>query len=166
VAAAVQIRTTRVALLAVLFGAICLSPVALAQPWLPWLYAVPLIAAVRVLRAGVDVDGAGMTVRALLGARRVPWERVAGLRVRPRGAVDLVLRGGATLRLPAVRARHLPLIAAASRGHLPDPTADRADGAPADGAPADTERADGERAETERAEAGPAGGERAEAPGQ
>ncbi len=125
--AAVQIRTTRVALLAVLVGAICLSPLALYQAWLLWLFVVPLLAAIRVLRAGVDVDAGGLTVRALVGARRVRWADVAGLRVGRRGEVALVLTGGGALRLPTVRARHLPLIAAASQGHLPDPTTEPGD---------------------------------------
>jgi Bacterial PH domain len=119
---AVQIRTTRVALLPVAVGAICLSPVALLAPWTLPLFAVPLVLALWVARAGVDVDADGLTVRALVGARRVRWLEVAGLRVSPRGGVALVLAGGGALRLPAVRARHLPLIAAASNGHLPDPT--------------------------------------------
>ena len=120
--AAAQIRTTRVALVAVALGAICLSPLALYAPWLLWLYALPLLAAARVLRAGADVDAAGVTVRALVGTRRVPWAEVAGLRVGRRGEVALVLTSGRALRLPTVRARHLPLIAVASGGRLPDPT--------------------------------------------
>jgi hypothetical protein len=121
--ATVQIRTTRVALIAVAFGALCLSPLAAYKPWLLLLFAIPLLVAAWVLRAGVDVDPEAVTVRALFGERRVPWTQVEGLRVRPRGAVDVVLRGGAAVRLPSVRARHLPLIAAGSGGHLPDPTA-------------------------------------------
>jgi hypothetical protein len=131
--AAVQIRTTRVALLAVLLGAICLSPLALYAPWLLWLFAAPLLVAVWVLRAGVDVDAGGVTVRALVGARRVPWSQVAGLRVGRRGEVALLLGSGATLRLPTVRARHLPLIAAASHGHLPDQAAGPAPNPPEPG---------------------------------
>jgi len=123
VPATVQIRLTRVALLPVAFGAICLSPIAVVEPWLLWLFAIPLLVGIRVWRAGVDADADGLTVRALVGARRVPWSQAAGLRVRRRGEVDLVLTGGGTLRLPAVRARHLPLLAAASHGNLPDPTA-------------------------------------------
>jgi hypothetical protein len=128
VPAAAQIRTTRVVLLPVALGAICLSPIALSGPWLPLLFVLPLLLAVRFWRAGVDADAGGLTVRALAGSRRVPWSQVAGLRVGRRGTVDLVLSGGGTLRLPAVRGRHLPLIAAASNGHLPDPAAGPAEG--------------------------------------
>jgi len=121
VSPAVQIRASRVTLLPVLFLALCLSPLAVYRPWLLWLFAVPLLLAAWVLRAGLDVDADGVTVHALAGQRRVPWSGVAGLQIRRRGAVNLVLTGGSALRLPAVRARHLPMIATASAGHLPDP---------------------------------------------
>jgi hypothetical protein len=119
-----QIRASRVSVLPVLFLALCLSPLAVYRPWLLSLFVVPLLLAAWVLRAGLDVDADGVTVHALAGRRRVPWSGVAGLQVRRRGAVNLVLTGGGTLRLPAVRARHLPMIAAASAGHLPDPAPD------------------------------------------
>jgi Bacterial PH domain len=120
--AVVQIRTTRVALIAVAFGGLCVSPLAVSKPWLLLLFLVPLVVALWVWRAGVDVDSAAVTVHALAGSRRVPWEDIAGLRIRRRGAVDLVLIGGGAVHLPAVRARHLPLVAAASGGRVPDPT--------------------------------------------
>jgi hypothetical protein len=116
----VRIRTSRVALLAVLLGVSCVTPLAAASPWLLWLYLVPVLAGVWVVRAGVDVDPDGVTVRALARSRRVGWARVAGLAVGRRGQVRLVLTSGGQLRLPAVRARHLPLVAAASGGRLPD----------------------------------------------
>jgi hypothetical protein len=128
VSPAVQIRASRVTLLPVLFLALCLSPLAVYRPWLLCLFALPLLLALWVLRAGVDVDPDGVTVHALAGRRRVPWSDVAGLRIGRRGAASLVLTSGGALRLPAVRARHLPMIAAASAGHLPDPTADPAPG--------------------------------------
>lgn len=120
---AVQIRTSRVALLAVLLGISCVTPLAAASRWLLWLYLVPVLAGVWVLRAGVDVDTEGVTVRALARSRRVGWARVAGLMVGQRGKVRLVLTSGGWLRLPAVRVRHLPLLAAASGGRLPDVSA-------------------------------------------
>jgi hypothetical protein len=116
-----QIRASRVTLLPVLFLALCLSPLAVYRPWLLWLFAVPALLAVWVLRAGVDVDPDGVTVHALAGRRRVPWPGMAGLQIGRRGVTSLVLTSGSTLRLPAVRARHLPMVAAASAGQLPDP---------------------------------------------
>ena len=118
--ATVQIRTTRVALIAVGFAALCLSPLAVYKPWTLPLFLIPVVVAAWVVRAGVDVDPSGLTVRALVGERRVDWARVRGLRVRPRGAVEVVLLDGPAIRLPSVRARHLPVIAAASGGHVPD----------------------------------------------
>jgi hypothetical protein len=118
----VQLRSNRSALLAVLALAVCTVPLATAAPWLAVLFMIPLVALLWVLRAGVDVDPDGVTVRALLGSRRVGWAEVAGLRAGSRGDLRLVLASGTELRLPVARARHLPLIAAASGGRVPDPS--------------------------------------------
>ena len=119
-AAVLRIRPTRIALLPVVILAFCVLPLASATPWLLFVLALPLIALAWVLRVGVDVDPAGVTVRALLGQRHIPWSDVAGLRSSNRGDLSLVLTSGRRLRLPTLRARHLPLIAAASGGHVPD----------------------------------------------
>lgn len=119
--AAVRVRTTRSALLVVFFVLLCVSPLALAVPWLAWLFVIPLVLAAWVLRAGVDVDGTGVTIRALFGSRRVPWDDVAGLSVTRRGQVMLVRANGRQVRMPVVRARHLPLLAAASGGRFAAP---------------------------------------------
>ncbi|MFL6127778.1 MAG: PH domain-containing protein [Mycobacteriales bacterium] len=119
--AVLRVRTPRTALVAVLVLAICVLPLASSAPWLAVLWLVPVALAAWVLRAGVDVDPSGLTVRALLGTRRLPWAEVAGLRVGRRGLLAAVLRGGGTVRLPVLRPRHLPLVAAASAGRLPDP---------------------------------------------
>jgi hypothetical protein len=120
----VRIRPTRAALLVVGLLAICALPLATAAWWLLWLLAVPALALAWVLRVGVDVDPAGITVRALLGRRRIGWADVAGLQASHRGDLWVVLAGGRRLRLPTARARHLPLIAAASGGRVPDPRAE------------------------------------------
>jgi hypothetical protein len=57
----------------------------------------------------------------VLGRRQLDWSDVVGLRAGDRGDLWLVLDGGRRLRLPTARARHLPLIAAASGGRLPNP---------------------------------------------
>ena len=118
---AVRIRTSRTTLVAVLVLAICVLPLATSTPWLAVLWLLPVTAAAWVLRAGVDVDRAGLTVRALLGSRRLPWTEVAGLRIGERGRLSAVLHSGGAVRLPVVRPRHLPLVAAASGGHVPAP---------------------------------------------
>ncbi|MBI3687061.1 MAG: PH domain-containing protein [Actinobacteria bacterium] len=117
-----RIRATRVALLPATFLLICVTPLAGASGWLLPLFAVPAVLLGWVLRAGADVDPDGVTVRALVGSRRVPWDQVAGLSVAPRGQISLALTSGDRLRLPATRPVHLPLIAAASGGRLPELT--------------------------------------------
>ena len=121
--AALRIRPTRIGLLAVVLLAFCVLPLATATPWLLFALVLPLIALAWVLRVGVDIGPAGVTVRALLGHRFIPWSDVAGLRSSNRGDLSLVLTTGRRLRLPTLRARHLSLIAAASGGHVPDPKA-------------------------------------------
>jgi hypothetical protein len=116
-----RVRTPRTALVAVLVLAICVLPLASSARWLAVLWLLPVATAAWVLRAGVDVDRTGLTVRALLGSRRLPWSEVAGLRVGRRGRLAAVLRGGGAVRLPVLRPRHLPLVAAASGGRLPTP---------------------------------------------
>lgn len=119
--AVLRVRTPRIALVAVLVLAICVLPLASSAPWLAVLWLLPVGVAAWVLRAGVDVDRAGLTVRALLGSRRLPWTEVAGLRVVPGGRLAAVLRGGGAVRLPVLRPRHLALVAAASGGKVPAP---------------------------------------------
>ncbi|HYT09728.1 MAG TPA: PH domain-containing protein [Mycobacteriales bacterium] len=117
-----EIRLPRTALLAVLVLAVCVLPLATASRWLAVLLLVPVAAAAWVVRTGVDVDADGLTVRALLGSRRLRWDEVAGLRVGRRRELTAVLRDAGTVRLPVVRARHLDLLAAASGGRLPEPS--------------------------------------------
>lgn len=116
-----RVRITRSALLVVFFLALCVSPVALSSAWLATLFVIPLVLLAWVLRAGVDVDPQGVTVRALLGQRRLSWDDIVALRLSRRGDVRLALRDGRTIRLPVVRTRHLPLLAAASGGRIDSP---------------------------------------------
>jgi hypothetical protein len=118
-----RFRTPRTALIAVAAFAVCVLPLATARPALAVLWVLPAAVAAWVLRTGVDVDPDGLTVRAVAGSRRIGWDDVAGLAADPRGRLSAVLRGGGAVRLPVVRARHLPLLAAASGGRIPDPTA-------------------------------------------
>jgi hypothetical protein len=117
----VRIRTSRSGLLAVVALAVCTLPLASSAPWLAVLWLLPIGVGAWVLRSGVDVDPDGLIVRALLGSRRVRWDDVAGLRAEPSGRLAVVLREGGAIRLPTVRARHLPLLAAGSGGRVPDP---------------------------------------------
>jgi hypothetical protein len=114
-----RIRSSRAALLPVLLLAFCTIPLATASLWLAVLFVIPLGALLWVLRAGVDVDAGGVTVRGLAGRRRVGWDEVNAVRVARRGDLRLVLRGGGELRLPCARVAQLPAIAAVSGGRLP-----------------------------------------------
>lgn len=132
-------RLPRSAYLIVLFLLFCTAPIALAGgtnsaqiadgarfgfqsdtplgPRLLFLL-VPVAAAVFIARTRTRVDARGITVRALLGQRRLPWETVRGLSVSER-SVYAVCDDGA-VRLPCVRVADLHAVAAASAGRLPD----------------------------------------------
>ena len=116
-----RFRTNRTTLLGVLVFAMCLTTLSAASPWFLLLLVVPALVAAWVLRTGFDVDGQAVTVRSLLGRRRVPWTEVAGIRVGERADLWLVTTGGTEVRLPAVRARDLPAIGRASEGRIPVP---------------------------------------------
>jgi hypothetical protein len=87
--------------------------------WAPYLLPVlviPLAIAVWAWRAGTDVDADGLTVRAALASRRVPWPDVTGLVTDAHGGVSAQLASGNSLPLPAVSANDLPrLLTAAGR---------------------------------------------------
>jgi hypothetical protein len=116
-----RLRMSRVALLPVVVLLVCVLPLASATAWTPVFLLVPLLAAAYVLRVGVDVGDAGITVRSLAGSRGVPWVEVAGIRVGERGELWLVTTRGTELRLPALRARDLPRLAEVSGGRIPAP---------------------------------------------
>lgn len=118
----VRLRVPRTALIAVAAFAICVLPLASARAWLALLWILPAAAGAWVLRTGVDVDRDGLTVRAVAGSRRIGWDDVAGLAADRGGRLSAVLRAGGAVRLPVARARHLPLLSAASGGRVPDPT--------------------------------------------
>ena len=116
-----RFRTNRTTLLAVLVFAICLTTLTAASPWWLLVLVVPAVATVWVLRTGFDVGADAVTIRSLLGRRRVPWSEVAGIRVGRRADLWLVTTGGTEVRLPAVRARGPPALGRAARGRLPGP---------------------------------------------
>ena len=116
----------RVSPLTVLFAlatALCATPVAFGAPFLWLVYLVPVGIIAWTLRTRTVVDGEGLRVRRLVGHRHLPWDAVEGLRVDERARVHAVLVAGGEQALPAVRVRDLPVLAAASGGRVPDPTA-------------------------------------------
>ena len=98
--------------------AVCATPVAFGAPWFWLVYLLPVAVVVWVLRVRTTVDSDALTVRRLVGSRRVPWSEIRSLHLRDKGGVRAVLTDGAELPLPSVRVRDLPQLAAASGGRL------------------------------------------------
>lgn len=85
---------------AVVWLAAC-SALASARWWLLPVLLVPLAVVAAAFRRGTDIDGEGIRVRALLGSRRLTWDRVAELRIDGRRVIAVTTDGRA-MRLPAV----------------------------------------------------------------
>ena len=116
-----RLRMSRTALLPVAFLALCVVPLATVSTWTLVLLLVPLAVALWVLRVGVDVGDDGLTVRSLAGQRSVAWSELAGIRVGQSGDLWLVTTGGTEVRLPVMRPRDLPRLAALSGGRIDVP---------------------------------------------
>src|SRR3954468_1357093 len=115
---------SRTALLPVVLLLVCVLPLAAAaSPWTLVILALPLLAAAWVLRVGVDVDDAGITVRQMLGSRTVPWTELAGIRIGSRRSMWLVPTDRTEIALPVLRVGDLPRLAELSGGRIPQPTA-------------------------------------------
>lgn len=129
--APVIFRVPPVSVLAVLTLVVCVSPIAMSSWWLSWLFAVPLLVWVWIVRRRTVIDTENVTIRTVLGSRVIGWDEIRLLRVVGRHGVTAVL-SGAEVRLPEVRVRHLPLLAERSGGRLPaipDTTRDNTDAA-------------------------------------
>ncbi len=85
------------------------SALATARWWLLPVLVVPLACVVAVFRRGTDIDADGIRARALLGSRRLPWERVAAIRRDGRHVVAVTTDGRA-MRLPAVSPADLGIL--------------------------------------------------------
>lgn len=83
-------------------------------PILLVLEVIPLAVALWSWRAGTDVTADGLTVRAVLGQRHVPWTGVAGLVTDDRDRVSAMLTSGGSVRLPAVSRADLPKLTEAA----------------------------------------------------
>jgi hypothetical protein len=115
-----RLRLSRTALMPVIVLAVCCIPVAaVAPPWSLLLLLVPLALAVWVVRVGVDIGDDGLAIRSLAGRREVPWGEVSGIRVGRRGDLWVVTTQGTEVRLPVLRPRDLPRLAALSGGRIP-----------------------------------------------
>jgi hypothetical protein len=122
--ATVTFRVPLTALLGVFGLIVCMTPVAFGAPGLQLLYLLPLILAFWVVRTRTVVGSETLTTYRIWGTRRIAWSDLVGLRVDDRSRIWAVLHRGDEVRLPAVRARHLPVLAAISGGRLPAPLAE------------------------------------------
>jgi hypothetical protein len=100
--------------LVALFGAV---PVATFRWYLTPILLVPLAVIVWGWRAGTNADRDGVSIRALFGARRVPWTQITGLVPTGRRVIAL-LDGGRSIPLPGVTPADLPRLVAASGQEL------------------------------------------------
>ena len=119
--APVRLRMSRTMLLPVVLFALCLLPVALVSPWALLVLLAPALLALWVLRVGVTVGDDGIAVQSAIGARRLAWDELVGIRVGERGSLWLVTVRGTELRLPVLRARDLPRLSAVSGGRIDVP---------------------------------------------
>ncbi|HET8583249.1 MAG TPA: PH domain-containing protein [Jatrophihabitans sp.] len=83
-----------------------------------FLFLIPVVAAVFIRRTATKIDEQGITVHALFGTRKLPWEQVRGLSVE--GATVYAVLADGAVRLPCVRHADLGAVARASGGRLPD----------------------------------------------
>ncbi len=111
-------RIPPLAILGAVLLAVCATPAAFGAPYFWLVYLLPVAVVVWVLRVRTVVDAEGLTVRRVVGSRRVPWSQIRSLHLRDKGGVRAVLTDGAELPLRCVRVRDLPQLAAASGGHL------------------------------------------------
>lgn len=99
-------------------AAFCLGPIATVNVWWSLLLLVPVLIGVAVLLTRTVVDGQAISVHGLRPTRRLRWEELDRLEFSgPRWAVA-VGTDERRIRLPMVRPRDLPVLAAVSGGYL------------------------------------------------
>ncbi|MDG4808253.1 PH domain-containing protein [Micromonospora sp. WMMD1120] len=123
----VRFRHNQAILVAAIVAFVGALPLASARVYLLPVLLVPLAVAVWAWRAGTDVDARELRVRALVGQRRIGWDRVLELVTDTRGRAVARLDDGHDVVLPAVRGADLPRVVAATGQPLPDAPADASD---------------------------------------
>lgn len=118
-----RFRHSGAILAAGIIGLVSTTPLAT----LSWLFAplllIPIAVIVYAWRTGTDADATGLTVRAAIGRRQIPWSAIAGVGPNGRGGTMASLTGGGCVTLPAVRVIDLPRLVLAS-GQRVELTAD------------------------------------------
>jgi hypothetical protein len=82
---------------------------------------IPALASVAIERLRTVADHDGVTARALLNSRTVPWPEIEGLKFTRGGWARACRVTGDDLALPAVTFATLPRLAEASGGRVPNP---------------------------------------------
>ena len=118
-----------VALVAIGFLALCLSPIAFQGGTWFLLFVIPLAVAVWVVRSRTRVDAEGLHVRGLVRTRSMAWSEVATLRLVQRGWVHAVGSDDSDLELRGVRIRDLGRVGEASGGRISAPSPAEAEAA-------------------------------------
>ncbi|OBI08199.1 hypothetical protein A5714_21625 [Mycobacterium sp. E2462] len=85
------------------------------------LLVIPVVLSAMIVRLRTVADDAGVTVRTLLGSRRLAWGDIDGLRFHRGSWARARLKSGAEVRLPAVTFATLPQLTKASAGRVPNP---------------------------------------------
>jgi Bacterial PH domain len=118
-----------VALVAIGFLALCLSPIAFqGGPWF-LLFLIPVAGAVWVVRSRTRVDAEGLHVRRFVGTRSLAWSEVTTLRLVERGWVHAVGTDDTDLELRGIRIRDLGRVGEASGGRISAPSPAEAEAA-------------------------------------
>lgn len=124
------VRIPRMVLVGALFGLLCAVPLGAAAPLaFGWVLALPVLAVAYVLRVRTVVGPAELVAVQPFSTTRIGWDEVRGIRfprderTRLGGWARAVLDDGSEVRLPGVMFNHLPALATASGGRVPDPYA-------------------------------------------
>jgi hypothetical protein len=102
---------------------LCAIPIAFALPGLQAILLIPIAGGVWLLRNRTVADAERLVLRRTFSREVLPWSEVASLRLRQRSWVRAVRTDGGEVTLPAVRLRHLPMLAKVSGGRIADPSA-------------------------------------------
>ncbi|MER7419676.1 PH domain-containing protein [Micromonospora peucetia] len=116
----IQFRHHQAILAAAIVAFVGALPLAGARWYLLPVLLVPLAVAVWAWRSGTDADSHELRVRALLGQRRISWDRVVALAADPRGRAVARLDDGQRVPLPAVRGTDLSRLVSVTGQALPD----------------------------------------------
>lgn len=133
----VTFRIPMIGLLVVLAVIMCAIPAAFTLPGMQAILLIPIAGGVWVLRNRTVADTEKLVLRRTFSREVLPWSEVASLRLRERSWVRAVRTDDREVTLPAVRLRHLPMLARVSGGRISDPSAKPAEPAAESASPAE-----------------------------